>query len=674
MNRMAVMCGVLFVISLPFASTAQEEREKEEVTLPEVVVTATRYEEEIRRIPASVTVITEEDIRNSNAQTIVEILKAQPGILVRDFLGNGKTATVDMRGFGETAPSNTLVLVDGRRVNEITLAGVDWSQIPLDRVERIEIIRGMGSVLYGDNAVGGVINIITKKGRGRPSLEVGAIYGSYEFNSQRAGLSGSQKGVSYSIRASHQGTKGYRENSELQAFDVGGKLGYEGLENFSLGLDFGYHKDCYGLPGPLSESQLDAGISRREALTPEDHASTETYYASVSMGILTEEWGELHWDFSFRKRRPSEHYEGLSFGVPFTFDSRRDTDTIGLTPRYILDKTIWGRRNKFITGLDYYFTDLELDSDYFSPGYQTMDSVNFKRRSWGVYANDEFSILKNLILTAGFRYEGCQYKFDSTNITLGTVTTMRDELSEEQNAYHGGLTFLYGERSSIFARYTRSFRYPLADEYFVFYPPPGTINRALRVQTGDSYEIGIRHYFTPDIDVGLTYFLMNLKNEIYFNPLTYANENYDKTRHQGIELSFHATVFEGIALDGNYTYTHAKFRGGPFDGNDIPAVPRHKGSIGVSVTLIPNVTLSVSGNYVGETYFISDQGNQYQKLDDYTTVDARLSYTWKGLTAFIGASNLLNKKYSQYGVIYAGERYYYPSPEITIVGGFSYIF
>ncbi|NIP41090.1 MAG: TonB-dependent receptor plug domain-containing protein, partial [Candidatus Aenigmarchaeota archaeon] len=162
-----------------------------------------------------------------NAQTVVEVLKTQVGILVRDFLGNGKTASVDVRGFGETAPSNTLVLIDGRRANEITLAGVDWSQIPLDRVERIEIIRGMGSVLYGDSAVGGVINIITKKGKGRPSFEAETNYGSYRFNSQRGGVSGSQKGFSYSLSGSHQGTKGYRENNEFRANDFGGKFGYE---------------------------------------------------------------------------------------------------------------------------------------------------------------------------------------------------------------------------------------------------------------------------------------------------------------------------------------------------------------------------------------------------------------------------------------------------------------
>src|SRR4030043_232451 len=123
--------------------------------------------------PANVTVITREEIEKSNSQTVIDLVRTEVGVVVRDYYGTGKTASVDIRGFGETGPLNTLVLVDGRRVNEIDLSGVDWTQIPLDQIERIEILRGPGSVLYGDNAVGGVINIITRKPEKPLSFETG---------------------------------------------------------------------------------------------------------------------------------------------------------------------------------------------------------------------------------------------------------------------------------------------------------------------------------------------------------------------------------------------------------------------------------------------------------------------------------------------------------------------
>src|SRR4030043_625099 len=136
----------------------------EEIKLEEVVVTATRYEEQPSKVSSNITVITEKDINSSSAQNIPELLRTEIGIQVNDITGNRRNYTVDLRGFGETASLNTLVLVDGRRINQPDLSGVDWTEIPLERVKRIEIIRGgRGSILYGDNTTGGVINIIKKK-------------------------------------------------------------------------------------------------------------------------------------------------------------------------------------------------------------------------------------------------------------------------------------------------------------------------------------------------------------------------------------------------------------------------------------------------------------------------------------------------------------------------------
>jgi iron complex outermembrane receptor protein len=125
-----------------------EKNEGSGAFLEEVVVTGSRIEEKIAAVPANITVITEDDIRASNAKSVPEILRYQEGIVVRDLLGTGKTAQVDLRGLGESGASNTLVLVDGRRVNAVDLSGVNWSQIPIDQVARIEILRGTGTVLY----------------------------------------------------------------------------------------------------------------------------------------------------------------------------------------------------------------------------------------------------------------------------------------------------------------------------------------------------------------------------------------------------------------------------------------------------------------------------------------------------------------------------------------------
>src|SRR3954471_6685109 len=128
-----------------------------------IVVEATRFPEEVRRLPASTTVISAEDIKASAARTLPELLSEQVGLRMSDLYGNNaSTTSIDLRGYGATAAQNTLVLLDGRRLNDIDLSGVQWSAVPLASIERIEILRGTGAVLYGDAASAGVVNIVTR--------------------------------------------------------------------------------------------------------------------------------------------------------------------------------------------------------------------------------------------------------------------------------------------------------------------------------------------------------------------------------------------------------------------------------------------------------------------------------------------------------------------------------
>ena len=186
-KRMLFLGLLVFFLFAPLCWAEDPAKDESSITtMEEVVVTATRQEEKISSVPANVTVINETDIKNSTAYDVPDLLRNQVGVLVNDIAGNRRTYTVDLRAFGETAPLNTLVLVDGRRINEADLSGSDWSLIPLDRIKKIEIIRGgRGSVLYGDNAAGGVINIITKK----PESGSSSLFLSYgSFNDSQGGI------------------------------------------------------------------------------------------------------------------------------------------------------------------------------------------------------------------------------------------------------------------------------------------------------------------------------------------------------------------------------------------------------------------------------------------------------------------------------------------------------
>ena len=171
-------------------------------------------------VGAATSVITSEDIAHSPAQSIQEIIAQTPGVQLTSLYGgvNGVGTTVDLRGFGAFATANSLVLINGRRLNDIDMAGVDLSTIPRDSIERIEITRGnSGAVLYGDNAVGGVINIVTKTGVGGPPVAIRAEGGAGSFNQRLAAVSTAVNSGPWSASFYGNGFKsdGYRVNNAL---------------------------------------------------------------------------------------------------------------------------------------------------------------------------------------------------------------------------------------------------------------------------------------------------------------------------------------------------------------------------------------------------------------------------------------------------------------------------
>lgn len=643
-----ILCLVLLLL-IPFPLGAQEK----EVTLQEVVVTGTRDVQEIRKIPANVTVITKEEIERSNAQTTIDLMRSEVGLVVRDFYGTGKTASLDIRGFGETGPLNTLVLVDGRRVNEIDLSGVDWTQIPVDQIERIEVVRGAGSVLYGDNAVGGVINIITKKPEKPLSGKVEGRVGSYRLNKESGSVSGKWGPLSAILNAGYHATEGYRENGFLRAKDVGGKLIYELNQDFSFNFSGSFHRDEGGLPGGLTQADIDR-LGRRDTLTPDNQASTDDGYGSLGIKAKLGDWGRAEIDLSYRHREVENFFDfPASF---YTYQDERHLTTWGLTPRYVLERTFGNYFNKLILGLDFYRWTSVVDSDSVFFGFPSSNRSEIRRRSIGLYLSDEFHILDNLILSPGYRHEWVTYDIFQRS------PRAKDETADRESAYSLSLDYLFGKKSSAFVSLKRSFRFPVSDELILVYPT-FKVNPLIKPQTGYHYDAGIRHFFTDVVEGNLTLFWIDLEDEIFFNPVTFTNENYPKTRREGLEIGVKARPFERISLWGNYSYLRPRLREGTFSGSDIPGVPRHKAAVGMDLSVWKGFQLSGKANLIGARYLISDFANQVDKLDGYTTVDGKISYRWKGLQAFVGVNNLFNQKYSEWAATNAAgtTQLFYPS-------------
>lgn len=642
-------------------STHQNQSNAAAAELQAIVVTATRYQETVETVPANVTVVTEQDIAESTARDIPNILKQEVGLHVYDITGNGQNYRVDRSGFGETAGLNTLVLVNGRRVNNPDLSGADWTLIPLDRVARIEVVRGSrGSVLYGDNATDSVINIITKQGGGDElNFGVEVAGGSYSTKNPSAYVSGSHNDLAYALSGRYFESDGYRDNSDTRQKDAGLSLDYVFADVASVGLSAGYHKDDAGLPGALRQSDLDAGADRRDSTNPSDFVDTRDYYVQLNPEIYFLKNSYFKVPLSYRNRQ----LDSFASFVGGEFRGDTDIDYATASPQFVVQEPIAGYENTLTLGFDYYYADEEIKNKSLFFGSINVGRFDLKKKNHGIYVYDEFFPTDRLALSAGYRWDKVNYEFSPT------MPGTKNDADYDEGVFTGGVNYRFLEKSYVYFSFAQGFRYPVLDEIFSFFT--NTINVDLVPQTSDDYEIGVRHYFTDNVYANLNLFRLDTKDEIYFNPVTFNNENLDaKTRRDGVEVSAGYDA-ENLSISGTYTYRDTEIRGGAFSGNQVPNVPRHQASVDLVWRPLEGLTLALNGIHVGQRYLESDYANAFAKQDGYEVFNLKVKYNWKGYTAFLDLNNLFNKKYSAYGVLstFPNEPAFYPSPEFNVLAG-----
>ena len=484
---------------------------------------------------------------------------------------------------------NVLVLVDGRRVNQADLSGIDWVQIPIERIEKIEIVRGgRGSVLYGDNAAGGVINIITKEGGAlRGGAEIaGGSYGTFQSN---AYVSGGINNLSAYLSAGYLTSDGYRDNSDTEASDFGISADYNVNNYAKLKWSAGYHKDETGLPGALKESDFDAGRGRTDSTHPDDVMDVEDYYFKVSPEVPFAGDSLFKIDMSYRKRDASS----FSTGDWGNFTADWELQTVIVSPQILLKTDISGPTNNLIAGVDYQKTDNDISNDSLFFDERSVRKFDLSKESYGFYIHDEIVATDRLRLSGGYRHDWAEFTFDPGE---------PDSSSMEKDLYTAGVNYTFYKKSYIYLSYSRSFRYPVLDEMYSFFT--NTVSTDLIPQTSDNYETGMRYYFLDNLYVHLNLFRIDSDDEIFFNPVSYQNENLDgAVRRDGVEISTGARVSERLTLKGTYTYTEAKIRGGAFEGNNIPNVPRHTASITATASMGKGFTISLNGIICRRTSF-----------------------------------------------------------------------
>lgn len=674
-KKILIFAGMLILIVA--TKSWADENEPVRYDLGEIIITATRIGEYESELTSNIMVIGKDKMEISGAQTVADILKEEVGINIYDA-GTDKTVKVDIRGFADTSVSNILVLVNGRKVNSIDISGPDWLQIPLECIERIEIVRGAGSVLYGDNAVGGVVNIITKKGVGPISWKIGAMYGSYDTQRKNLEISGSRDKFSYYLYSKYQDTDGYRDNSDLLTKDFTTRLSYMVSENLSFDFTAGWHEDDYGMPGGLDDVSELVQYGRRGSTNLKDFASTKDRYVKLSFDaqpkVEDRELGRIILDISRRNR---DSYSLFDYGIWGTTTTKYMIDTTGVTLKYVYDKDISDKEFNFVAGIDYHDAKNKIKGGG-SGAMSSSDDLAVTKKDLGFYVYSEYELFNNIFISGGTRYQKAKYTFDQRAATVRHETKHPSE-----SIFMGGMKYVYAEGSNIHFSVQETFRFLATDEWYSTWTG---LNTNLKQQTGIQYEAGIKHSFGDASILSVTPYWINIQDEIYLNPdpSPGQNENYDKTGRRGVELGIRTDLLrlantpflDKLVFFANYTYQESKFKNGPYSGRDIPMVPQHQATSGLNIGFSKNYNISLTGNYVGKRYAINDTKNETSKIKPYFTLNGKIAYNNDSLEIFLRANNIFNKKYSSYVVKSAAstKKDHYPSSERNFEIGISYKF
>jgi len=622
-------------LAISFVAHAADD----EKPLNEIVVTASRSD--ARPTAQQTQTIDRAQIDRSTASTIADLLRQTPGLQVRQLFGiAGSEAVIDLGGFGASAGSNTLILIDGRRLNDIDLSAADIGGLSLDSVERIEILPASGGVLYGDGAVGGAINIVTRNTRSNATtIKVGA--GSFDTRETRL-LSNYSKGkVSSSFTLGSIDSDGYRTNNAVKRRDAGGKLAYTIDQNNELYLNLLTSKQDSRLPGvrrvtPSSNLLQD---DPRGTGTPNDYANEKRAQGIVGWRRQVGSGATLIVEGGHRYKEQKAFFDDYAFGGLFASAIDTTLNTGSLTPRVELYRQLGNVASFTQGGIDLYRTQYDSNRSQ-TAGAAPIHQIDMQSRSNNIYLQQSFSAGRNKLTLGAREMRSNISASDNYDASApGAFDSEAAPFKSQQRAgmYEAAFSREINDHVEAGVAFARSARIPTVDELYQYDP---FFNRAftpLNVQTGRNFSTYGR-LKTELGELRASLFYNKLENEIHFNSASFSNENLDPTLHKGGNLSWRQSVGRSTTLQLQTSYQDAKFRAGPNQGKNIPLIARHTHGVTVDHQLTPTWLLSAASTYLGSRYFDNDQTNSFgQKIPDYIRTDLRARYTYKGwlLTAAI---------------------------------------
>lgn len=614
----------------PKAEASSETTEVLEESAAPVVVISKKIKVSEVGAPFASEVYNKKEIQQSHSKDIYEFLNTQTSVSAMPSYGNPFAQAIDIRGYGlGTGYENTVITVNGRRLNNMDMSPQLLSSIPLDSIEKIEIIKGSGSVEYGDGANAGAINIITKD-------TDGAVIKSYIgdnglwFGSLGLGVKEEKFSISgYIDDYSHDGfkhvsTDGTKDESWNRNKSISATLTPIDDLTFNLGKTFSKMNANYA--NALTPTQYQNNVYA----IPNSKYTDMSYKSDVlSYGVRYKinDYFSMDAQAFDEDKKANAYYVSSNGFINGTYDYKNYDTKINYSNGNL----------KAALGLQVFNGEKETESAWSPTNTVTKDNL-------GVYGKADYTLGQNTF-SAGARNESIKYTFKDSASDLSK--------SYSENAYDVGYNYKLNSQMSVFTNYNHSFQTPDIDRLFsatydAFWNYAGSVfNGFMEPMSADTINIGF-NYLTSTNKLKVTLFFSSIENEIYYNAASGANTNLKETEKKGLEFSNTYYILSNVFTLLNYTYVDTKIiddgNGGLYNGRTIPGVSPHTVKVGLGYNPIKSVSLLATETYKSRSYAIDDFDGSYGKMESYSVTDLSATYTYKNYEFFAKVNNVFDTK------------------------------
>ena len=641
----------LLLMSLIAISTAYAENS---IRLDETVISTTGFETKVKDEVKNINVITKQDIQKKNYSSVEEVLKDSPFV---QTVNTDYGVIFDLRGQGNRASNRVKILVDGIPVNMMNmLYGTECAfpvnNIPVDQIEKIEIVPGGGGVLYGNGASGGFINIVTTNKTGNYAV-VDSSYGSYD-NRKLDTTVGVQLTDKLSANLSYSGrnSNGYRDNEKTQSDNLTGIFNYQLADNQKLTLKLEKYSENYRKYGSLTRKELNEDRRQTDPDNFRDgHLNKENYLIghAIDLGNL-----EISTN-AFIENSHDKQLQNVDKSLS-TFWTKEKKTGANIKGKYAYSK------GDLILGYDF----LREEANSYGDGVMGGNRYDISKDTNSLYILNRYNISDKLQFNLGLRGEFSKYDLESND---KQNKRLQDNINLENYAYEASLNYLYSDTGNTYIKYERSFTTPTPNEFFdkrykfLGMGPMGPKYEAfyvinnLKEEKTDNFEIGVKDvignaYFAATAFYSQTADEISKNSEIKgkIGPV-WEYENLDQTKRYGVEL-YSEQYFDKLTLNQSITYIDAEISKGEKKGEDIPYVSKWRGTLGANYQFTEKLSSDLVANYYSKSFNGWTTPSSKKPARDkgykngYITVDWSARYAFEnGLTIIGGVNNIFNEKY-----------------------------